>query len=129
MFNITSRIYCIKEKRKTENIDPISITPYPTLPIYFLPFNSSTLASLTSHPLRSSPLTQFPILLYSPLPSPPISSLLPSPLIPPSLPYAPISSGLSCSTQRFSKSQRPRCFGTRMYWGRNCSVQNVFWRI
>ena len=29
-------------------------TPYPMLPIYFLPFHSST---LTSHPLRSSPLS------------------------------------------------------------------------
>ena len=41
----------------------------------------------------------------------PLFSHLPSP----SVPYAPIISGLVCSTQRFRKSQRPRCFGTRMY--------------
>ena len=64
-----------------------------------------------------------------PLPSPPISCLLPPPFIPfPSIPNTPISFGLPCSTQRFRKSQRPRCFGTRMYRGRNCLVQNVFWR-
>ena len=67
-------------------------TPYPTLPIYFLPFHSSTLAS---HPLRSSTIS------YCTLPSPPLSSplfshlplshplaylTLPSPLVYPVLP-------------------------------------------
>ena len=107
---------------------------YPPLPSQHPPTLRYPSTSYLPTPLPSNPIhsAQLPCpntLSYCTLPSPPISSLLSPPFIPsPSVPYAPIASGLPCTTQRFRKSQRPRCFGTRMYRGRNCLVQNVIWR-
>ena len=109
-------------------------TTVPTPPTQRFPSTSYLSTPLPSHPIHSAhfpcPNTLFYCTLHSPPPpSPSISCLLPPPLIPsPSVPYAPISSGLPCSTQKSRKSQRPTCFGTRMYRSRNCLVQNVFWR-
>ena len=106
-----------------------------TLPYSTLPYRPNTPLPYATHLLPTFPLLYpripstpliYHIILYPPLFSPTIFSLLPPPLIPsPSVPYAPISSGLPCSAQRFKTSQRPRCFGTRMYRGRNCFI---FWR-
>ena len=127
---------------------PYPILPYPSGPVQglkrFLPYlylNPSLLfrpnipLPYATHLLPTVPLLYpripstpliYHILLYPPLSSPTIFSLLPPPLIPsPSVLYAPISSGLPCSTHRFKTSQRPRCFVTRMYRGRNCFI---FWR-
>ena len=99
----------------------------PTFPLLYPHIPSTPLISLVliPYPTVPSPLLPSPLLPSPLLPSPLFSHL---PLYLPYVPYAPISSGLPCSTQRFRKSQRPRCPGTRMYRGRNCLVQNVFWR-
>ena len=85
-----------------------------------LPYHPNTPLPYTTHlpptfPLLypripSTPLISPALIPYPTVPSPTLSShLLSSPTSP------PISFGLPCSTQRFRKSQRPRCYGTRMY--------------
>ena len=100
-----------------------------TLPYSTLPYRPNTPLPYATHLLPTFPLLYpripstpliYHILLYPPLSSPTISSLLPPPLIPsPSVPYAPISSGLPCSTQRFKtvKGQDvlvPECIGAEI---------------
>ena len=91
---------------------PYSTLPSPTVPTpptLCYPSISYLFKLLPSHPIHSAHLPCPNILSYCtlpspPLPSPPLSSFLPTPLIPsPSVLYAPISSGLPCSTQRFRK--------------------------
>ena len=94
-------------------LSPTVPTPPPTLRY---PSTSYLSTPLPWHPIHSAhlpcpnPLSYLPLshlLVYPTLPSPPVYPALP---------------------KDSEKNQRPRCFGTRMYMGRNSLVQNVIWR-
>ena len=105
-----------------------------TLSYSTLPYRPNTPLPYATHLLPTVPLLYpripstpliYHILLYPPLSSPTISSLLPPPIIPsPSVPYAPISSGLPCSTQRFKTVKGHDVLVPECIW-RNCLI---FWR-
>ena len=77
---------------------------------------------LPLHPIHSAHLPCPNILFYyTLLSSPTVASHLLSSPTSPTIPYAPISSGPLFSTQRFRKSQRPRCLvpeciGAKIIW-------------
>ena len=102
---------------------PYSTLPSPTIPTPPTQRNPSTSylsTPLPSHPIHSAHLPCPNTLSYCTLPSPPlpshsISSLLTPPLIPsPSVPYAPISSGLPKDSEKGQDVLGPECIGAEI---------------